>query len=66
MNIEDAEQLVKDLVDQAAQRKDFGNSDEQLWRQGYLIGLLARMVRDDTYVRIDIESRLKRLDPHRR
>ena len=64
--MDDAEQLVKDLVNQAAQRKDFGTADQQLWRQGYLIGLLARMVRDDTYVRIDIESRLKRLDPHRR
>ena len=66
MNIQDAEQLVKDLVDQAARRKDFGNVDEQAWRQGYLIGVLARMVRDDNYVRNDVEARLKRLDPSRR
>lgn len=66
MNMQDAEQLVKDLVDQAAKRKDFSNIDEQAWRQGYLLGLLARLVADDTYVKNDIQSRLKRLDPHRR
>ena len=66
MNLEDAEQLVKDIVEQASLRKDLGNLDKQLWRQGYLIGLLAQLAADDSYVRHDLEARLKRLDPHKR
>ena len=64
--MKDAEQLVKDILDRAARRKDFSNVDERAWRQGYLIGLLAQMAADDSYVKNDLETRLKRLDPNRR
>jgi hypothetical protein len=56
MDIEYYANLIQEIVDKAAEKKNFASSKEQLlWRYGFAVGLLARFAKEDNYLASKIE-----------
>jgi hypothetical protein len=59
MSIESAKDLVEELLTEVSKHK---LADERLvYQRGYLTGLLAQLIHNDSYVRSSIEHRIKQL-----
>lgn len=56
MDIEYYAKLIQEIIDKAAEKKNFTSSREQLlWRYGFAVGLLARFAKEDSYISTKIE-----------
>ena len=59
MSIESAKDLVEELLTEVSSHKI---ANERLaYQRGYLTGLLAQLVHDDSYVRSSIAHKIKQL-----
>jgi hypothetical protein len=61
MSIEYYAKIIQEIIDKAAEKKNFATSrDELIWRYGFTIGLLCRYATEDNYLSNKIERRHER------
>ena len=60
MTIKDNINTINDMLDGACGRRSFRNKQERLYYElGYLIGLLAKLMHDDSHIRTVIRRKAK-------
>jgi hypothetical protein len=59
MSIESAKDLVEELLTEVSKHKIA--SERLAYQRGYLTGLLAQLIHDDSYVKFAIEYRIKQM-----
>jgi hypothetical protein len=67
MGINDYAKIIQNIVDIAAEKKNFDSQKTELfWRLGYLTGLLAHLAESDNYVRDKLKHRLAEVKESRK